>query len=179
MVFTTVQLCSAKSKFRFCAGPNPTRGVSQIGDGENFWHWPRLEIRCKRLSLVKDSAKTIPPTPHHHLHYHHHHYHIDQRFQEHLPLKKAENRQMLLPILWNVWHLGRQGLAFHGSSEDQLIQLSAKNVLYISEWLERKTNKYVHGNYQNKFIRILDLFYSTTSLKTSKKVAITPVWQMK
>ena len=68
VVITAAQLHSTKSELRFCAGSNPACGVSEICDGENFWQWSRLEIRCKRLSSVNHSAKTI----HHHHHHHHH-----------------------------------------------------------------------------------------------------------
>ena len=36
VVITTSQLHSTKPKFRFCAGSNPARGVSEIRDGEDL-----------------------------------------------------------------------------------------------------------------------------------------------
>ena len=45
VVITTAQLHSTKPEFRFCAGSNPARGVSEICDGEDLWQWSRLEIR--------------------------------------------------------------------------------------------------------------------------------------
>ena len=90
---------------------------------------------------------------------------------------------MVLTILRNIQYLGRQGLAFRGNAEegnfDQIMQLSAKIDPRVLKWLEKKRNKYVHGDYQNEIIRIVALFYSVTSLKTSTKVLITPSWQMK
>ena len=44
-VITTAQLHSTKPELRFCAGSNPTRGVSKIRDSEDLWQWSRLEIR--------------------------------------------------------------------------------------------------------------------------------------
>ena len=35
-VFTATQLYSIKPELRFCAGSNPTRGVSDIRDGEEL-----------------------------------------------------------------------------------------------------------------------------------------------
>ena len=54
VVITTVQLHSAKSELRFCAGLVPARGVSEIRDGEDLWQWPQLEIRlnaCRRSTI--------------------------------------------------------------------------------------------------------------------------------
>ena len=67
VVITTAQFPSAKSEFRFCTGSNPARDVSEICDGGNLWQWSRLEIKHKRLLLVRHSTKRI------HLHHHHHH----------------------------------------------------------------------------------------------------------
>ena len=36
VVITTAQFHSTKPEFRFCAGSNPTRGVSEICDGEDL-----------------------------------------------------------------------------------------------------------------------------------------------
>ena len=44
-IITTAQLHSNKPELRFCAGSNPARGVSEFHDGEDLWHWSRLEIR--------------------------------------------------------------------------------------------------------------------------------------
>ena len=54
VVITTAQLHSTKPEFRFCAGSNPARGVSEICDGEDLWQWSRLEIRLngfRRLTI--------------------------------------------------------------------------------------------------------------------------------
>ena len=59
VVITTAQLYSTKPELRSCAGSNPARSVSEMRDGGNLWQWSRLEMRCKRLSLVNQSAKTI------------------------------------------------------------------------------------------------------------------------
>ena len=66
---------------------------------------------------------------------------------------------MFLTILHNVQYLGKQGLTISRNSEvgnfDQLIQRSAKNDPHASKWLERKRNKYVHGDYQNEIFGIM------------------------
>ena len=45
VVITAAQLHSTKPNFRLCAGSNPARGVSEIGNGEDLWQWSRREIR--------------------------------------------------------------------------------------------------------------------------------------
>ena len=45
MVLATAQVHSTKSELRFCVGSNPTRGVSEIRDGEDLWQWSWLEVR--------------------------------------------------------------------------------------------------------------------------------------
>ena len=40
--YNTVQLHSIKSELRFCTGSNPSHGVSEICDVENFWQWSQL-----------------------------------------------------------------------------------------------------------------------------------------
>ena len=53
-IITTAQLHSTKPELRFCAGSNPARVVSEFPDGEDLWHWSRLEIRLNafRLSII-------------------------------------------------------------------------------------------------------------------------------
>ena len=49
----------SKPEHRFCAGSNPSRGLSEIRDGEDIWQWFRLEIRLEiRLNGLRWS--TIP-----------------------------------------------------------------------------------------------------------------------
>ena len=43
-IITTAQLHSTKPELRFRAGLNPACGVSEICNGEDLWHWSRLEI---------------------------------------------------------------------------------------------------------------------------------------
>ena len=61
VVITTAQLHSTKPEFRFCAGSNPARGVSEIHNGEGLKMIP-VGNKAKRLSLVNDTTKAI----HHH-----------------------------------------------------------------------------------------------------------------
>ena len=55
MVVTTAQLHSPKPQIRFCAGSNPARGVSEIGNGEDLH-------KAKHISSVNHITKAI----HHH-----------------------------------------------------------------------------------------------------------------
>ena len=54
MVITTAQLHSTKPELMFCAGFNPSQGVSKIRYVEDLWQWSRLEIRLNafRLSII-------------------------------------------------------------------------------------------------------------------------------
>ena len=54
VVMTTVQFHSTNHELGFCAGSNPTRGVSEIRDSEDLWQWFRLKIRSvnHRLSTI-------------------------------------------------------------------------------------------------------------------------------
>lgn len=84
---------------------------------------------------------------------------IEEQLSEQKLAEKAVNRQMFLTILRNIQFLGRQGLAFRGNSDegnfDQLLKLSAKVDPRLSKWLERKRNKYVHGDCQNEIIKVI------------------------
>ena len=55
VVINTTQFHSTESQLRFCAGSNPARGVSEIGNSEGPWQWYQLEIR---LNVLHQS--TIP-----------------------------------------------------------------------------------------------------------------------
>ena len=61
VVITTAQLHWTKPEFRFCAGLNPARGVSEICDGEDLWQWFRLEIRLNafRRSTIQQKQLII------------------------------------------------------------------------------------------------------------------------
>ena len=45
VVLTTAKLHSTKPEFKFWAGSNPTRSVSEIGDDENLWQWSQLKAK--------------------------------------------------------------------------------------------------------------------------------------
>ena len=61
VVITTAQLHSTKPELRFCAGSNPARGVPENRNGEDLWHWSRLEIRVNaiRRSTIPQKQFTI------------------------------------------------------------------------------------------------------------------------
>ena len=60
VVVTTPQLHWTKPELRFCAGSNPTRGVSEIRGGEDLWQWSLLEIK---LNAFRRSTMPQPPPP--------------------------------------------------------------------------------------------------------------------
>ena len=45
VVITTAQLHLIKPQFRFSAGSNPARSVSEIRDGEDLWQWSSLNVK--------------------------------------------------------------------------------------------------------------------------------------
>ena len=59
VVSTAAQLHSTKPELRFCAGSNPTPGVSEIRDGEDLWQWSRLEIRLNAFHRSTIPQKQI------------------------------------------------------------------------------------------------------------------------
>ena len=54
MVIAAEQLHSTNPEFRFCAGSNPARGVSEIHNDKDLWEWSRLEKRlnASRWSII-------------------------------------------------------------------------------------------------------------------------------
>ena len=56
VVITTAQFHSTKPELRFCAGSNPSCGVSEIHDGEDLWQWSRLELKLNafRATLIEE-----------------------------------------------------------------------------------------------------------------------------
>ena len=62
VVITTAQLHSTKPEIRFCAGSNPTRGMSEIRDGQDLRQWSRLEMRLnafRRSTIPQKQFVTI------------------------------------------------------------------------------------------------------------------------
>ena len=69
MPYTMAPLCSGYDycttsfnqvwELKFCGGLNPASSVLEICDVKERWQWSTLETRCKRLSSVNHSAKTI------------------------------------------------------------------------------------------------------------------------
>ena len=53
------QLHLTKLELRLLVGSNLAPGLSEIRDGENFWHWCWLEIELHALSSVNHTTKTI------------------------------------------------------------------------------------------------------------------------
>ena len=70
---------------------------------------------------------------------------------------------MLIKILQNIRYLARQGLPLRGSNKDadsnftQLLLLRSSDSPVITEWMRKKTNKYISPTTQNECIRIMAL----------------------
>ena len=54
MVITTVQIPLTKFELSFCSGKNPTCGVSEIHNRENFRPWSLLKRRIKKKKNLSD-----------------------------------------------------------------------------------------------------------------------------
>ncbi len=73
----------------------------------------------------------------------------------------ATNRKMFLKILACMKFLARQGLPFRGHDDDsegnfsQILKHHAKEEADLSDWLQRKNNKYTSHEIQNKLIQIM------------------------
>ena len=65
-VITIAQLHSSKPEFRFCAGENPARSVSEICNPEYLWQWSRMEIRTNPLRRSTILQKQFITIIHHH-----------------------------------------------------------------------------------------------------------------
>ena len=71
---TTAQFHLTKPELMFCSGSSPACGLSEIRDGEDLWHWSRLEIRLSTFrwpiipqnysssSTNKDMARRLKQT---------------------------------------------------------------------------------------------------------------------
>ena len=77
--------------------------------------------------------------------------------------EKAHNRKMLLHILQNLCFLAHQGLALGGSGDGedcnlrQLFRLRAFDSPAVTEWMGKKTNKYISGDILNKLLQLMAL----------------------
>ena len=85
--------------------------------------------------------------------------------------QKKVNRECLLKIIANLKFLARQGLALRGDNDVdsnfmQLMKLHARDDPRLTEWLEKKTNKYVSHDIQNELLKVMalavlrDIFHS-------------------
>ena len=77
--------------------------------------------------------------------------------------EKLERRKCFLKILSNLRFLARQGLPLrgHGDEQDsnfiQLMKLRAEDDPKITEWMKKKTDKYISPNIQNEVLKIMAL----------------------
>ena len=74
--------------------------------------------------------------------------------------EKETNRSMLLMIFQNMQFLSRQGLPLHGhDSEDssfiQFLRLGGNDKPSVSEWLNKKADKYTSPEIQNKILALM------------------------
>ena len=76
--------------------------------------------------------------------------------------EKSKNRQIFLTIWRNIRFLARQGLALHGSIEEesnfiQLLKLEGEVDSQIEKWLKKKSGKYTHPEIQNECLQLMSL----------------------
>ncbi len=92
----------------------------------------------------------------------------------------ATNRKMFLKILACMKFLARQGLPFRGHDDSvgnfsQILKHHAKEEADLSDWLQRKNNKYISHEIQNKLIQIMAhqvLRDLASKIKNSKFICI-------
>ena len=88
---------------------------------------------------------------------------IAETLQSELTKQKMENRQMLLKILSNIHFLVRQSIAIRGDGDEEsynfieLFKLCGEDDPKFAKWLEKKTDKYVSADIQNKLLKVMGL----------------------
>ena len=86
---------------------------------------------------------------------------ITEHFCKQISSDKRDNRQCLLKIISNVSYLARQGLAFRGDGDEtnsnfmQLLRLHQDEDPRIKKWIEKKTDKYIAHDMQDKMIKTM------------------------
>ena len=74
-----------------------------------------------------------------------------------------QNKRMLLKVLSSIRFLSRKGLALRGHDDDgdgnliQVLRLLGEDDGEVSDWLQKKSNKYTSPGIQNDLIAILAL----------------------
>ena len=71
-----------------------------------------------------------------------------------------QNRTCFLKIIESVRFLARQGLAMQGHTDaesnfNQLLKLRANDVPLLTDWLQRKNDKYTSHDIQNELVSIM------------------------
>ena len=102
--------------------------------------------------------------------------HIVVHLSQQYALQIEQNKRMLMKVLSSIRFLSRQGLAFRGHDDDgdgnliQVLRLLGEDDGEVSEWLQKKSNKYTSPDIQNDVIAIMALRISrsiTALLKDS------------
>ena len=75
--------------------------------------------------------------------------------------EKSKNQQIFLTII-KIHFLARQGLALHGSIEEesnfiQPLKLEGEVDSQIEKWLKKKSGKYTHPEIQNECLQLMSL----------------------
>ena len=74
--------------------------------------------------------------------------HIGVHLSQQYALEMKQNKRMLLKVLSSIRFLSRQGLALRGHDDDgdgnmiQVLRLLGEDDGEVSEWLQKKSNKY-------------------------------------
>ena len=130
-----------------------------ISRGFKNWNDATCVFRCHELSACHKEAVervvTLPATTKH----------VGELLSSTLAEDRKKNRLMLLHIFGVVRFLGRQGLAFRGSTLSseadsnffQLLHLLSENDQQLACWLKKKTNKYTAPDMQNEMLKVMSL----------------------
>ncbi len=88
---------------------------------------------------------------------------VGEMLSTELASQKRDNMQCLLKILSNLRFLARQGLPLRGDGSDadsnftQLLLLRGQDDPRITEWMAKKTDKYVSHDVQNELLKVMAL----------------------
>ena len=88
--------------------------------------------------------------------------HIGEHLSQAFSQEMEQNGKMLLKIISSIRYLARQGLALRGKGinecDGNFIQyLKSLESGDVSEWLQKKSNKYTSYNIQNELLKITAL----------------------
>ena len=128
------------------------RGVQNWNDATRLFR-SHAKSDCHREAV--ESLITLPATTKH----------VGELLRTQLVEDRKRNRASLLRILRALRFLARQGIALRGSALtkeidsnlSQLLRLFCELSTDLSDWLQKKTNKYTSADIQNELLKVMSL----------------------